>query len=104
MYRSKSSGKNRVAFFNESMRDSVDRKNDLERRLRKAIQERRLNLHYQPIVHSSTKKIIGLEALLRWDSGNEGVFAQAGQFIQIAENWDCAQFSAISCCLLPVNN
>ena len=93
MYRSKSSGKNRVAFFNESMRDSVDRKNDLERRLRKAIQERRLNLHYQPIVHSSTKKIIGLEALLRWDSGNEGVLP-AGQFIQIAEKLGlCSIFS-----------
>ena len=57
MYRSKSSGKNLVAFFKESMRDSVDRKNDLERRLRKAIQDLRLNLHYQPIVHSSAKSL-----------------------------------------------
>ena len=75
------------------MRDSVDRKNDLERRLRKAIQDRRLNLHYQPIVHSSTQKIIGLEALLRWDSGNEGVLP-AGQFIQVAERLGlCSIFS-----------
>ncbi len=63
------------------------RKNDLERRLRKAIQERRLNLHYQPIVHSSTKKIIRTEeALLRWDSGNEeGGVLPADEFIQIME-------------------
>ena len=93
MYRSKTSGRNQMAFFNESMSDAVNRKSDLEKRLREAVKASRLNLYYQPIIDSEKRRIIGLEALLRWDSGNEGILP-AGQFLRMAERLGlCHEFS-----------
>lgn len=85
MYRSKSSGRNCVAFFNESMRADVSRQSDLEHHLRNALKESQLSLYYQPVVEGKTAKIIGVEALLRLNKNSEGIIP-ASQFIKAAEN------------------
>ena len=84
MYRSKSNGRNALSFFNEEMMIAVDHRADLERRLRLALQERQLVLHYQPIVDAASNRIMALEALLRWDSGADGLLT-AEQFLPVAE-------------------
>ncbi|MEA4890239.1 MAG: EAL domain-containing protein [Clostridiaceae bacterium] len=84
MYRSKSNGRNMVSFFNEDMRKAVDHRADLERRLRQAQHENRLILYYQPMIQSRTNRILALEALLRWDSGIDGLLS-ADQFLPVAE-------------------
>jgi diguanylate cyclase (GGDEF)-like protein len=87
MYRSKNSGRNKVSFFSESMRDAVNKQVEMESRLRRALMARELEVWYQPMVDSASSRIIGLEALLRWRSGfaNSDVLT-AGQFLPLAES------------------
>lgn len=93
MYRSKSNGRNRIAFFNEAMRAAVTRQSEFEHQLREAIKKDRLTLYYQPLVDSEQCRIIGVEALLRWNSSREGILT-AGRFFKTAETLGlCSQFS-----------
>ena len=92
MYRSKASGRNCIAFFNENMRAAVNRQNEFEHMLREAIKKDRLSLYYQPVVDSRHCKIIGVEALLRWNSSRDGILP-AGRFFKTAETLGlCVQF------------
>ena len=93
MYRSKASGRNRIAFFNEDMRAAVNRQSEIEHQLRDAIKSGNLSLHYQPMVDSVHCKIVGVEALLRWNNGTEGI-QPAARFFKTAETLGlCGQFS-----------
>jgi len=93
MYRSKTSGRNRIAFFNEAMRAAVTRQSEFEHQLREAIKKDRLTLYYQPLVDSAQCRMIGVEALLRWNSSRDGILT-AGRFFRTAENLGlCGQFS-----------
>ena len=61
----------------------------LEGKLRRAIQEEQLQLHYQPIVTLSEASegyaVVGFEALVRWPSKSEPKFISPGEFIPLAE-------------------
>ena len=93
MYRSKASGRNRIAFFNEAMRAAVNQQSEFEHSLRDAIKNGNLSLHYQPMVDSVHCKIVGVEALLRWNNGKEGILP-AARFFKTAETLGlCGQFS-----------
>ena len=84
MYRAKAGGKARHEVFDASMRARVVALFQLETDLRRAIDNRELDLHYQPIVSLVNQKIVGFEALLRWQHPQRGAISPA-EFIPIAE-------------------
>lgn len=85
MYRAKAAGKNRVQFFTKNMSDIEVNYLLLENDLRKAIDNEDLVLYYQPQVDIRTHKIIGLEALVRWQHKDRGLVSPA-HFIPLAED------------------
>lgn len=84
MYTSKASGKNSYTFFNSTMEDEVNRRNDLIDILRDAIDNKDIYLLYQPQADISTGEIIGCEALMRLNSPIVG-FVSPDEFIPVAE-------------------
>ncbi|WP_146138807.1 putative bifunctional diguanylate cyclase/phosphodiesterase, partial [Chroococcidiopsis cubana] len=84
MYRAKAGGKARYEVFDTSMRDRVVALFQLETDLRRAIDNQELHLHYQPIVSLVNQKIVGFEALVRWQHPQRGAISPA-EFIPIAE-------------------
>lgn len=85
MYRAKESGKNQCVFFNSSMNEAIMDKVQLESSLRAAIINQEFHLEFQPQVLTSTGKIVGFEALLRWKSPQYGLVSPA-RFIPFAED------------------
>ena len=61
-----------------------DRRLSLEQRLRAAVEERQFVLHYQPKVDIKTCRLVGLEALLRWDEPGKGLVAPS-EFMAVLE-------------------
>ena len=84
MYAAKNSGKNTYSYFNDSMKEKLMEKIQLQSELRKAIENEEFVVYYQPQVDLSTKKIIGFEALLRWMHPIKGVI-MPNDFIPLAE-------------------
>jgi len=66
MYNAKSQGKGRYEYFSETKGVAAKQRLRLESELRNSIKHMRFLVHYQPIVALETKKVVGLEALLRW--------------------------------------
>ncbi len=84
MYRAKESGRNSFQFFTPELNAAVSERIQLESRLRRALDRDEFSLHYQPIVETTSGRIHGAEALLRWQSGDLG-FIAPDQFIPLAE-------------------
>ncbi len=84
MYRAKAKGKGRHQVFDTEMRDQVVAASQLEHDLRSVLKRGNLLVHYQPIVALATQKIVGFEALIRWQHPQRGLVA-ANDFIAIAE-------------------
>jgi diguanylate cyclase (GGDEF)-like protein/PAS domain S-box-containing protein len=84
MYKAKDNGKNKYYFFDEKISNELKRKSEIEKNLRQSINEHELELHYQPQVDSNKKTIVGVEALLRWNSKEMGSVSPY-EFIPIAE-------------------
>lgn len=84
MYKAKELGKNRFAFYNESIYMQLERKTNIERILRNSIGNNELMIYYQPQYDANTEEIFGFEALLRLNSIELG-FISPAEFIPIAE-------------------
>jgi diguanylate cyclase (GGDEF)-like protein len=84
MYRAKTAGKNRYKFFTESMNANAFRRLQLENQLRKAVDQERLAVYYQPKIDLQTGRVTGAEALLRWTDPELGVVTP-DEFIPLAE-------------------
>jgi diguanylate cyclase (GGDEF)-like protein/PAS domain S-box-containing protein len=84
MYRAKKSGRNRYAFFTQSMNDEAQTRMEMDGLLRKAISNDELELYYQPVIDSRNNAVVGSEALLRWHSQQLGAIAP-NVFIPLAE-------------------
>jgi len=85
MYRAKSEGRNGFRIYTESMDENVRLRRALERDLREAIAHRRgLAVHYQPQMDARGVKLVGVEALLRWQHPERGWLAPE-VFVPIAE-------------------
>ena len=82
--RAKERGKARHEFFDRSMREGARNRLDLENELRRAIERDEFVLAYQPIVECRTDRILGAEALLRWQHPEKGLLLP-GVFIDLAE-------------------
>jgi len=91
MYRAKEAGRNGFQFFTQEMQQRVDARVKLEQGLMRALQRDEFVLHYQPQVDLASGKVVGLEALLRWQSPELGLVPPM-QFIPVAEesNLICA--------------
>ncbi len=85
MYSAKESGRNAFRFFTEDMNAQVVERLTLESSLRRALDRKELFLMYQPQMDVSTRRITGLEALLRWQHPELGL-VPPDRFIRIAEN------------------
>jgi len=84
LYRAKASGRNSLRFFDPIMQKEVNRRSELERKLREAISLQQLELYVQPQI-SSDRQYVGMEALLRWHDPVEG-FISPADFIPVAES------------------
>lgn len=84
MYNAKSAGKNCYQFFSSAMSESSVNYLLLENDLRRAIDNDDLRLFYQPQVDLNTGRIVGLEALVRWQHKDRGLVSPA-HFIPLAE-------------------
>jgi diguanylate cyclase (GGDEF)-like protein len=84
MYRAKALGTGRYQVFNASMHDLAVERLQLETDLRMALKRREFLLHYQPFVCLATGKIIGFEALVRWQHPLRGLVSPI-KFIPVAE-------------------
>jgi diguanylate cyclase len=84
LYRAKNDGRNRYSFFAQDMDEHLKLRKMVEDDLRHAIEQDKLELHYQPQVDSASGKIAGFEALVRWNHPIHGSVSPA-KFIPIAE-------------------
>jgi predicted signal transduction protein with EAL and GGDEF domain len=85
MYHAKDSGRNRASFYNRSMSELAQRRLEIERELRKAMDQRSLRLAYQPKIAIETGRVVGVEALLRWKHPERGYISPC-DFIPVAED------------------
>jgi diguanylate cyclase (GGDEF)-like protein/PAS domain S-box-containing protein len=84
MYHMKSMGKNGFAFFDAGLLDTSYQKIALEHDLHLALERHELEMYYQPQVDVATQKIVGAEALMRWNHPQRG-FLGATEFLPFAE-------------------
>jgi diguanylate cyclase (GGDEF)-like protein/PAS domain S-box-containing protein len=84
MYAAKAAGKNRSHIYHRTLRESVKTRLTLESELREALDRNELELLYQPQLDLRNDRIIGFEALLRWNHPTLGRISPV-QFIPIAE-------------------
>lgn len=84
MYQAKGRGRNTFQFYSSDMNDRAAERLELEVQLRTAHLRGELCLHYQPQVDAISGRIVGAEALMRWQHPEYGMISP-GRFIPIAE-------------------
>ena len=84
MYRAKEMFDGGYEIYDAVMHEQLIERMSLQAELRNAIEKNEFELYYQPIVSLKDGKIIGLEALVRWDSPTRG-FLKPGEFLNISE-------------------
>ena len=84
MYHAKRNGRNNFQFYTESMNAFTVERFSVENQLRKALDNRELQLYYQPQLDMRKKEIVGVEALLRWNHSEKGLLS-AASFVPLAE-------------------
>lgn len=84
MYQAKASGRNTLRFFDPQMQDVISARAAMEIELRTAIKEKQFRLYYQ-IQVGSAGKVLGVEALIRWQHPDKGIVSPI-QFIPLAED------------------
>jgi len=84
MYSAKQNGRNQIEFYLSKMHESVINRLTLEKDLRNAIREKRLEIYYQPLVNNMAQ-LVSVEALARWNHPKHG-FINPEEFIAIAED------------------
>lgn len=85
MYQAKHRGRNQFQFFTAGIQARMARQLELESALRGAISKQQLSLQYQPQWCIATRRLTGVEALLRWHHPELGQVSPA-EFIPVAEN------------------
>jgi diguanylate cyclase (GGDEF)-like protein/PAS domain S-box-containing protein len=84
MYHAKEAGRNHYRFFTEQMNQRALEHMIVETRLRGALEKEEFVIHYQPQADLATRAIVGVEALVRWNSPEDGLVPPA-KFIPVAE-------------------
>lgn len=84
LYEAKQQSKGSFKLFSESMGLAMTERSLIEQKLRRALRDDELSVHYQPYIDMKTKQIVGFEALARWQQ-EDGSFIPPSKFIEIAE-------------------
>jgi diguanylate cyclase (GGDEF)-like protein len=84
MYRAKERGRNHFQFYTSELNALVNERLALEHNLKRALERNELLLHYQPKIDIATGRIVGTEALVRWQHPQWGLILP-DRFIPIAE-------------------
>lgn len=84
MYRAKSSGKTCHVVFDTGMHEAVRRRLSSETDIRLALERNQFRAHYQPIYELRKERLVGFEALLRWEHPTRGLLAPV-EFLDVAE-------------------
>ena len=84
MYRAKEMGGNQVSFFTEELSRRTSWQMELETGLHQALARGEFALHYQPFMDLAERRVVALEALIRWNHPAKGLIGPAG-FIDLAE-------------------
>lgn len=84
MYHAKDEDKNNYQFFTPALNKQAHQRLLLENKLRNAIEKKQFQLYYQPQMDLETGKLIGTEALIRWNDPEQGIISPV-EFIPLAE-------------------
>jgi diguanylate cyclase (GGDEF)-like protein/PAS domain S-box-containing protein len=84
MYQAKDMGRNNFQVFSPQMDRTLKERVAIESSLRAALKLQQFDVHYQPIIDIHTRRIAGLEALLRWKHPTQG-YVSPERFIEVAE-------------------
>lgn len=90
LYRAKSDGRNRTAYYAPHMRDKIVKRVELFSEFDRALSQRELLVYYQPKIRLDSGQLVGYEALLRWHHPSRGVLTP-GVFGMIFENFELSQ-------------
>ncbi len=85
LYAAKDAGRGVFRFYAEDLHAAAEERAELEQDLREAITKGELELYYQPVVYAANEKIVGFEALMRWNHPRRGWLSPA-KFVPIAED------------------
>ncbi|HTS86328.1 MAG TPA: EAL domain-containing protein [Usitatibacter sp.] len=86
MYHAKDSGRGNFQFFTQHMNVAAQQRLNLENSLRRALEAREFELHYQPLFNLRDRSITGFEALLRWHPADASSVVAPAEFITVAED------------------
>lgn len=84
LQQAKNRGRNTYVFFDDKMAKESMRHVRLDAGLKTAFENQEFTLHYQPIFKTSTRELVGFEALIRWNNQEFG-FVSPAEFIKLAE-------------------
>ena len=84
MYQAKESGRNTYSFYTPALTRVANERLELEARMRRGLAQDEFVVHYQPQIDMETGALIGCEALVRWNSQEQGLISPA-RFIPLAE-------------------
>lgn len=84
MYRAKNDGRNAYRFFTPDMHAEALERMTLEKELRYAIPRQQLEIHFQPIIHLESGRLLGAESFLRWRHPERG-YVPPNLFVPLAE-------------------
>ena len=84
MYEAKDQGRNTFRFFTSEMTDRARQFLEIDKDMRLALSQNELEVHYQPIYCAHSRKLLGVEALLRWQHPQRGLILPT-DFISVAE-------------------
>ncbi len=84
MYDSKTEGKNKISFYEKNNHEKQNKFILMSNKIQKGLTNKEFILYYQPQIELCTGKIIGVEALIRWNHLGEG-FIPPNEFICVAE-------------------
>lgn len=84
MYKAKASGKNNYCFFDNAMSEEIIRRAEVEKNLKNSVLDKEFEINFQPQYNVVIDRIVGVEALIRWNNPQLGRVSPA-EFIPIAE-------------------
>ena len=83
-YQAKLAGRNRYCYYSSRSQSDIRAKHLLERHIRDALEKQVFEIYYQPKINIQEKRIVGLEALIRWRN-SDGALISPNEFIPLAE-------------------
>ncbi len=85
LYEAKEEGRNSYCLFNDSMNELIRNQLYLEQDMREALKKGQYTLFFQPQIDAKSSRVIGAEALIRWNHPEQGIISPI-RFIHLAEN------------------